>query len=178
MIPLLTLVAYYAPPGQRATWFALMASFMNLALVAGQLQTKYLNQIFTVERGAYGELGVLLIAATAIAFILPVSGDRAVRQTSVSGNAAAHSSVFETDNLAGGRLLGPFGRRLHGAARLRRNEQQRTVRFFEQHVSDRTERQPYLPACGFRPSPRGRLLRAWRPSGLHRRHRRRCGHRT
>ena len=50
-----------------------MASFMNLALVAGQLQTKYLNQIFVVERGAYSELGVLLIAATAIAFILPVA---------------------------------------------------------------------------------------------------------
>jgi hypothetical protein len=46
---------------------------MNLALVAGQLQTKYLNQIFVVERGAYGELGVLLIAATAIAFIIPVA---------------------------------------------------------------------------------------------------------
>jgi hypothetical protein len=73
MIPLLTLIAYYAPPAQRATWFALMASFMNLALVAGQLQTKYLNQIFTVERGAYGELGILLIAATAAAFILPVA---------------------------------------------------------------------------------------------------------
>jgi MFS family permease len=73
MIPLLTLIAYYAPPGQRATWFALMASFMNLALVAGQLQTKYLNQIFTVERGAYGELGILLITATAIAFIVPIA---------------------------------------------------------------------------------------------------------
>ena len=44
MIPLLTLIAFYAPPGHRATWFALMASFMNLALVAGQLQTKYLNR--------------------------------------------------------------------------------------------------------------------------------------
>ena len=53
MIPLLTLIAFYAPPGHRATWFALMASFMNLALVAGQLQTKYLNQIFVVERGAH-----------------------------------------------------------------------------------------------------------------------------
>ncbi len=31
MIPLLTLIAYYAPPGHRATWFALMASLMNLA---------------------------------------------------------------------------------------------------------------------------------------------------
>jgi len=73
MVPLLTLIAYYAPPGQRATWFALMASFMNLALVAGQLQTKYLNQIFVVERGAYGELGALLIAATAFAFIIPIA---------------------------------------------------------------------------------------------------------
>ena len=26
MIPLLTLIAYYAPAGRRATWFALMAS--------------------------------------------------------------------------------------------------------------------------------------------------------
>ena len=37
MVPLLTLVAYYAPPGHRATWFALMASLMNLALVAGSV---------------------------------------------------------------------------------------------------------------------------------------------
>ena len=43
MIPLLTLIAIYAPAGHRATWFALMASLMNLALVAGALQTKYLN---------------------------------------------------------------------------------------------------------------------------------------
>ena len=35
MIPLLTLVAIYAPAGHRATWFALMASLMNLALTAG-----------------------------------------------------------------------------------------------------------------------------------------------
>ena len=39
MVPILVLVAFYAPAGQRATWFALMASLMNLALVAGQLQT-------------------------------------------------------------------------------------------------------------------------------------------
>ena len=50
--------------GHRATWFALMASLMNLALVAGQLQTKYLNQIYPVQRGEYGELGGLLIVAT------------------------------------------------------------------------------------------------------------------
>ena len=72
MIPLLTLTAFYAPAGHRATWFALMASLMNMALVAGQLQAKYLNQIFVVERGDYGELGGLLIIATVIAFVLPV----------------------------------------------------------------------------------------------------------
>lgn len=72
MIPLLTLTAYYAPEGHRATWFALMASLMNLALVAGQLQTKYLNQIYVVARGEYGELGGLLIAATILSFVLPI----------------------------------------------------------------------------------------------------------
>jgi hypothetical protein len=72
MIPLLTLIAFYAPSGHRATWFALMASLMNLALVAGQLQTKYLNQTFAVQRGDYTELGGLLIAATIVGFILPI----------------------------------------------------------------------------------------------------------
>jgi len=73
MIPLLTLIAFYAPPGHRATWFALMASFMNLALVAGQLQTKYLNQILVVERGSYGDLGPLLITAATLGFLIPVA---------------------------------------------------------------------------------------------------------
>jgi len=72
MIPLLTLVAFYAPPGHRATWFALMASLMNLALAAGALQTKYLNEIFAVQRGEYTELGGLLIAALTIGFVLPI----------------------------------------------------------------------------------------------------------
>jgi hypothetical protein len=73
MIPLLTLIAYYAPAGHRATWFALMASLMNLALVAGQLQTKYLNQIFTVGRGYYDELGTLLIIAAVMGLAIPVT---------------------------------------------------------------------------------------------------------
>jgi hypothetical protein len=72
MVPLLTLIAYYAPAGHRATWFALMASLMNLALVAGQLQTKYLNEIFVVGRGEYAELGPLMIWVVAIGFVLPV----------------------------------------------------------------------------------------------------------
>ena len=66
MIPLLTLIAFYAPAGHRATWFALMASLLNLALVAGQLQTKYLNQVFVVQRGDYSELGPLLTTAAVL----------------------------------------------------------------------------------------------------------------
>jgi hypothetical protein len=73
MIPLLTLTAYYAPAGHRATWFALMASLMNLALVAAQLQTKYLNAIFPIERGDYGELGMLLIVVTVLGLVVPVA---------------------------------------------------------------------------------------------------------
>lgn len=72
MVPLLTLVAYHAPAGRQATWFALMASLMNLALVAGSLQTKYLNMVFTVGRGAYDELGGLLIVATLIGLAVPL----------------------------------------------------------------------------------------------------------
>jgi MFS family permease len=72
MIPLLTLIAFYAPPGRRATWFALMASLMNMALVAGQLQTKYLNLIFVVERGNYPELGPLLLIVAALGLAVPI----------------------------------------------------------------------------------------------------------
>jgi hypothetical protein len=73
MIPLLTLIAYYAPAGHRATWFALMASLMNLALVAGQLQTKYLNEVFVVGRGHYDELGPLLIWVVTLGFAIPIA---------------------------------------------------------------------------------------------------------
>jgi MFS family permease len=73
MIPLLTLVAIYAPAGHRATWFALMASFMNLALVASGLFTKYLNLIFPVDRGDYHNLPALVVVSSVIAFVLPLA---------------------------------------------------------------------------------------------------------
>jgi hypothetical protein len=73
MIPLLTLVAIYAPAGHRATWFALMASLMNLALVAGALQTKYLNMIFHIDRGSYGNLPVLYVTVIVIVFAVPLA---------------------------------------------------------------------------------------------------------
>src|SRR4029078_5821268 len=73
MIPLLTLVAVYAPAGHRATWFALMASLMNLALVAGGMLTKYLNILFPVNRGDYHNLPILVVVATVISLVLPLT---------------------------------------------------------------------------------------------------------
>ena len=86
MIPMLAWIANSAPANLKATFFAVMASFTNLALSLAQLGTKYLNEIFTVSRevkdaasGAvtvpadYSELGILLIAATVITFVLPIA---------------------------------------------------------------------------------------------------------
>jgi hypothetical protein len=73
MIPLLTLVAVNAPAGHRATWFALMASLMNLALVAGQLLTKYLNLILPVARGQFANLPALTVIVVVLGFIVPIA---------------------------------------------------------------------------------------------------------
>jgi hypothetical protein len=72
MIPMLTLIAIHAPPGRQATWFALMASLMNLALQAGGIGSKYLNQLYVVERGGYADLGMLMIVATLIGLVAPL----------------------------------------------------------------------------------------------------------
>jgi hypothetical protein len=71
MIAMLTLTAFYAPPGRTATWFTLMASIMNLALVAGQLLTKYLNVHVPVDRGAYDRLPELALVTLAVGTIVP-----------------------------------------------------------------------------------------------------------
>jgi hypothetical protein len=73
IIPLLTLVAIYAPAGHRATWFALMASLMNLALTAGALGTKYLNLIFHVDRGVYANLPALTVTWIVVGLVMPVA---------------------------------------------------------------------------------------------------------
>jgi hypothetical protein len=85
MIPMLAWIANSAPAQLKATFFAVMASFTNLALSASQLGTKYVNQVFTVTRevkdpktGAvtvpanYDELGILLITVTLLVFTLPL----------------------------------------------------------------------------------------------------------
>jgi len=85
MIPLLAWIAKNAPPHLKATFFAVFASFTNLALSASALGTKYLNEIFTVTREVkdkvtgeiqttadYSELGILLIVVTLLTLILPI----------------------------------------------------------------------------------------------------------
>ncbi len=84
MIPMLAWIAHSAPADLKATFFAVMASFTNLALSLSQLGTKYLNQIFVITRevtdagGAvtaaadYDDLGRLLITVSAVGFTLPV----------------------------------------------------------------------------------------------------------
>jgi hypothetical protein len=49
-----------------------MASLMNLALVAGQLLTKYLNVIFKIDRGAYDALPALTWTAVILGLLIPL----------------------------------------------------------------------------------------------------------
>ncbi len=81
---MLTLVAIYAPEGKKGTWFALMASLMNIALSAGGLMTKYLNKIFVVSREIvtdgvvttaqdYSQLGDLLWVVIISGFVIPIA---------------------------------------------------------------------------------------------------------
>ena len=72
MIPMLAWIAKEAPMDQKATYFAVMAALTNLALSASQLATKYVNQIYTVVRGNYDELGILMISVTIVSLIVPL----------------------------------------------------------------------------------------------------------
>jgi hypothetical protein len=84
MVPMLAWIASSAPANLKATYFAVMASFTNLALSASSLGTKYLNQLFLVSRqvldpatGAvlvpadYTQLGMLLVIGSALSLLLP-----------------------------------------------------------------------------------------------------------
>ncbi len=84
MIPLLTFNALYAPKGNAATWFALMASLMNLAITGSNLLSKQLNQIWVVTRAVhdaagqivvqadYSQLGSLMWASILLNLIVPI----------------------------------------------------------------------------------------------------------
>jgi hypothetical protein len=84
MIPMLAWIARNAPSNLKATFFAVMASFTNLALSASSLGTKYLNQVFVVTREVtdangqittpadYSNLGTLLITVALLKLALPL----------------------------------------------------------------------------------------------------------
>jgi hypothetical protein len=85
MVPMLAWIARCAPDNLKATYFAVMASFTNLALSASQLGTKYLNQLFVVTREVrdpatkavksaadYSQLGDLLLTVIVIGFAVPM----------------------------------------------------------------------------------------------------------
>ena len=85
MIPMLAWIANSAPAHLKATFFAIMASFTNLALSLSQLGTKYVNQIFLVTREVkdhttgeikipadYSEMGLLLITVAVVGLVLPM----------------------------------------------------------------------------------------------------------
>ena len=94
MIPLLAWIAKNAPSHLKATFFAIFASFTNLALSANALGTKYLNEIFTITRvvkdkvtdailstADYSELGLLLIIVTVMALSIPIVTVWAIQQS-------------------------------------------------------------------------------------------------
>lgn len=84
MVPMLAWIANSAPANLKATYFAVMASFTNLALSASQLGTRYLNQIFEVNREVrdpvtnapttpadYSQLGTLFMVSIVLGLVLP-----------------------------------------------------------------------------------------------------------
>ncbi|MBX9961857.1 MAG: hypothetical protein K2Y35_02290 [Burkholderiales bacterium] len=94
MIPMLAWIANSAPDRLKATYFAVMASFTNLALSLSQLGTEYLNQIWTVAREVrdpasavvkvpadYSQLGELFVASIILNFALPMLAILFVRTT-------------------------------------------------------------------------------------------------
>lgn len=72
MVPMLAWIAKEAPKNQKATYFAVMAAFTNIALSASSLATNYLNEFFVIQRGRYDELGLLMITVSVLGLVLPI----------------------------------------------------------------------------------------------------------
>ncbi len=99
MIPMLAWIAKNAPSNLKATFFAVFASFTNLALSASNLLTKYLNQIFVVTREVrdklnndiltnanYDELGILIFFVILLTFFLPYFTIKLIQKTKFQTN--------------------------------------------------------------------------------------------
>merc|ERR1712078_264487 len=96
MIPILAWIAQSAPNHLKATFFAVLASFTNLALSASNLGTKYLNQLYVITREVkndlgiiktpadYSELGILLIIVCALTLTIPISVTYIVKKIEIA----------------------------------------------------------------------------------------------
>lgn len=72
MVPLLALTAKTCPSGQQGTWFALIASLMNMALSASQLGIQYLYYFFPIARGSYENVGAVLAWSLVLGIAIPL----------------------------------------------------------------------------------------------------------
>lgn len=72
MIPMLAWIARSAPKKLKATYFAVFAAFTNLALSGSNLFTRYMNELFPVERGQYENLGPLMVTVIILGLFLPI----------------------------------------------------------------------------------------------------------
>ena len=85
MIPMLAWIAKNAPSKYKATFFAVFASFTNIALSARELLTSYLNKIFVISREVvdeqsnkiiakanYDDLDNLLITLIIVTLVIPL----------------------------------------------------------------------------------------------------------
>lgn len=86
MIPLGILIARSAPRENMGMYMAVTASFMNMALVAGDLGSRYLNEVYVVTRTDFSQLGALLLSTTLIGLGLSVLGLLILRYTYRSNN--------------------------------------------------------------------------------------------
>lgn len=74
MVPLGVLIAKNAPPTKRAVYISLTASFMNIALVGGDIITKYLNSVLIVTRDNFNNLGLIMVVSLTISTIFSIIG--------------------------------------------------------------------------------------------------------
>ena len=94
MIPLLAWIAKNAPTKYKATFFAVFASFTNIALSARELFTSYLNKIFIINREVFNEktnevltkanyesLDNLLVSIMIITLLVPITTIYLIQKT-------------------------------------------------------------------------------------------------
>ena len=94
MVPLLAWIAKNAPSKYKATFFAVFASFTNIALSARELFTSYLNKIFVISReivdaeskeiltkANYDNLDNLLISLMIITLVIPIMTIYGIQKT-------------------------------------------------------------------------------------------------